>query len=268
MEGVLSVVAGLLIGSFLNVCVYRLPRDMSVTWPGSRCTTCGHAIAWYENVPVVSYLLMRARCRHCRAGIAWRYPAVEAVTAALFLLGYLTWGPSAGAVKFAVFAALLVGMIVSDLETRILPDEFTKGGMAAGFVASFLVPIPDSVMAVFLPGVDRRVSSLVEAGVAAGLASGALWGVGVVYSKLREKEGLGFGDVKMVAMMGAFLGLPATLAAVMFGCIAGSVLGLGYIWATKKDAATYELPFGSFLGAAAIVVGLTSEGMLHWYRGM
>ena len=263
-----ACIAGLLIGSFLNVCIHRLTRDLSVVWPGSHCVTCGHPIAWFDNIPVVSFFLLGARCRHCRTRIGWRYPAVEALTALLFMAGFLTFGPNPELIKFAIFASLLVGMIFSDLDQRILPDQFTKGGMVAGFVLAFFVPLPQGLLALLLPPVDLRWISLIESILAAGLASGALWLVGFLYSKIRHKDGLGFGDVKMVAMMGAFLGLPGTLAAVMIGCIAGSVIGLAYIYLARKDAATYELPFGSFLGVASLIVGLTSQGWLHWYLGL
>ncbi|MBK5292481.1 MAG: prepilin peptidase [Acidobacteriia bacterium] len=264
----IACIAGLLMGSFLNVCIYRLTRDLSVVWPGSHCINCGHPIAWFDNIPVASFLLLGARCRHCGTRISWRYPVVEALTAVLFMAGFLTFGPAPGAIKFAVFAFLLVGMIFSDLDQRILPDEFTKGGILAGFLLAFLVPLPQGLLSLLLRPIDPRWVSLIESALAAGFASGTLWLVGAIYSKVRHKEGLGFGDVKMVAMMGAFLGLPGTFAAVMLGCIAGSLIGLSYIHLAKKDAATYELPFGSFLGAAALLIVLSSQGWLQWYRSL
>jgi leader peptidase (prepilin peptidase)/N-methyltransferase len=268
MEAFIAVAAGLLIGSFLNVCIHRLPRDLSVVWPGSRCPTCLHPIAWFDNIPVLSFLALAARCRHCRSAISWRYPLVELLTAAMFLAGYLTWGPGAGAVKFALFSALVLGMIFSDLQTRILPDEFTKGGIVLGLALSSIIPLPNGLLNFLLPETIAPFSSTIESAFAALFGGGSLWLVGVIYARIRHKEGLGFGDVKMVAMMGAFMGLSSALAAVMLGCIAGSLSGLAYIYIARKDAATYELPFGSFLGAAALFVGLAEPGWLHWYRNM
>jgi leader peptidase (prepilin peptidase)/N-methyltransferase len=262
---VLAFVFGLLFGSFLNVCVHRWPRDESVVLPGSHCPVCGHAIRWYDNIPVVSWLLLGARCRDCRTAIPARYTLVELLTGLLFALYVLTWGPTAEAVKWCVFAFLLLGMIFSDLETRLLPDQFTFGGLAAGIAAAAFVPFRGSLLSLLWPDIPLRVVSMAQALLAAAIVSSALWLVGVLYKAVRHKEGLGFGDVKMVAMMAAFLGLSKTLLAVFLGCAAGAVIGLAYIHWTKKEAADYELPFGSFLGAAAILVSFWGEGLLGWY---
>jgi leader peptidase (prepilin peptidase)/N-methyltransferase len=254
VEVVFAVLFGLIFGSFLNVCIYRLPRDLSVAWPGSRCLSCGHGIAAYDNIPVLSYLILGGRCRHCRSSIYWRYPVVEAITAALFGLGVWIWGPTGQAAKFALFAFLLVGMIFADLETRLLPDEFTKGGLIAGLVISLFVPMKMGLMAVFLPMSWARFAPLADAAAGAGLVSGSLWGLAYVYSKVRHKEGLGFGDVKMVAMIGAFQGLAPALMTIFIGCIGGTLIGVAYIYLAKKDFSSYEMPFGSFLGVAALAV--------------
>jgi leader peptidase (prepilin peptidase)/N-methyltransferase len=258
IEIAIAVVFGLLFGSFLNVCIYRLPRDLSVVWPGSHCLSCSHTIAPYDNIPVLSYLLLRGRCRHCRSAIYWRYPVVEALTACLFGLGVWMWGPTGPALKFAVFAFLQVGMIFSDYETRLLPDEFTKGGIVLGLIASALVPLKPGIVSMLLPaGQDSRViSSLIESGFTAVFISVVLWVPGQIMSRIRKKEMLGFGDVKMVAMIGAFLGVMPVMATIFVACVAGTVVGVGYIWLSGKDLGTYELPFASFLGAAAILVAL------------
>ena len=206
LEMLVAALFGLLFGSFLNVCIYRLPRDLSVAWPGSRCLACGHGIAPWDNIPVLSYFMLGARCRHCRSSIYWRYPVVEALTAFLFGAGVWFWGPTAQAAKFALFAFLLVGMIFSDLETRLLPDEFTKGGLVAGFLVALFVPMKMGLMAVFLPRAWATFVPLADAAVGAGLVSGAMWSVGYVFSKVRHKEGLGFGDVKLAAFIGLLLG--------------------------------------------------------------
>ena len=142
LEAALAGLFGLLIGSFLNVCIYRLPRDLSVVRPRSFCPGCEHPIAWYDNVPLLSYLILRARCRHCRAPIPFRYPLVEFLTAALFFASVAVLGPNFRAIKLSVFSALIVALIFADLEERILPDEFTLGGAVVGFLLSFLVRVP------------------------------------------------------------------------------------------------------------------------------
>ncbi len=260
IEAVCAFLFGLLIGSFLNVCIWRWPRDLSVVWPGSRCVACGHPIDWFDNVPLLSYAWLGGRCRHCRSGIYWRYPVVELVTGLLFAVGAWKWGMSPAAAKFMLFAAMQVGMIFSDLETRLLPDEFTKGGLVIGLAAAWVAPLEDGIAGALATlytgqGPSPRMLSLFEAGLAAAVASGSMWGVAWLYGKVRHREGLGFGDVKMVAMMGAFLGMRVLLA-IFAGCILGTVLGAGYAAWKKKDLASYELPFGTFLGIAAIGVAL------------
>ncbi len=257
MEIALAALVGLLLGSFLNVCIYRWPRDLSVVLPGSHCVVCSHRIAWYDNIPVLSYLVLvpGRRCRHCRTSIPVRYAAVEALVAVLFGVAVWRWGMTGAAAKFAVFAFLQVGMVFTDLETRLLPDEFTKGGIVLGLAFAIFEPLRGGIGELLWRGAPW-VGSLLEAGLGAVLTSGALWTMGWAYGKIRHRDGLGFGDVKMVAMIGAFLGLMGALATLMVGGIVATVAGLGYIYWAKKDASTFELPFGTFLGVAAISVAL------------
>lgn len=261
IEAALAFLFGLLIGSFLNVCIHRLPQDLSVVRPRSRCPACAHQIAWYDNVPLLSYLLLGGRCRHCGCRISWRYPLVELLTAGLFAGAVALHGPTADAAKLCLFSALQVGLVFSDLEELILPDEFTLGGLAAGLVLALFIPIEDSTAGVllWLAGVPAgpRVQSLAEAALGAALPAGFLWLGGWLFEKIRHKEGLGFGDVKLVAMIGAFLGLRGALLTILTGSVLGSVVGLLFIKLTGKDAATYQLPFGTFLGIAAILVAFT-----------
>ncbi|MBZ5592111.1 MAG: prepilin peptidase [Acidobacteriia bacterium] len=272
LESVLATIAGLLIGSFLNVCIYRLPRDLSVVRPRSFCPACEHGIAWYDNIPVVSYFLLRRRCRHCGAQIPVRYVMVEILTAALFCLIVTALGVTAVALKLCLLTALLVGLSFADLEERILPDEFTLGGTAIGLVLSYFVPVDDVIAHVFLPALGYHLGpqwlSVAESVLGSALPAGFLWLGGFLFEKLRHKEGLGLGDVKMMAMFGAFLGLRATLLTLILGSVAGSILGLIYIRVTKKDAASYQLPFGTFLGFAGIFVALVGEQVIRWYVGM
>jgi len=266
IEAILAALFGLVIGSFVNVCIHRMPRDESVVWPGSRCPVCRHAIAPYDNIPVLSWLLLQGRCRHCFTRIHWRYPLVEALTGVLFALAFLTWGPTPAALKYMLFSALCVGMLFTDLETRILPDEFTLGGLAAGLVISVLIPQEGTFLAFFAPSLPTPLASLTDACLGAATGSGALWLVAEAYARVRGREGLGLGDVKMVAMLGAFLGMTGAMAAILIGCVAGSVLGMLWIWRRKQAASQYELPFGSFLAAAALLVAFRGEGLLHWYE--
>lgn len=254
MEALIALLCGLLAGSFLNVCIYRMPRDQSVVWPGSRCPRCGSPIPWYDNIPVFSFLFLRRRCRFCRSAIPWRYPIVEAATGALFVAAWLRFPSPLESAQWACFAAVMLTLAVADLETRILPDEFTLGGLVPGFAFAWLAPRESPLGWLLLTQGNPRVASLVEAALTALFASGGLWLAGWVYHRLRGRQGLGLGDVKMAAVMGAFLGLQDTLLAFLIGCASGAILGLLYIVVCKKDASTYELPFGTFLGLASIGV--------------
>ena len=255
-EAWLAALVGLLIGSFLNVCIYRLPRDLSVVKPRSFCPQCEKLIHWYDNVPLLSFLMLRGRCRTCGARIPFRYPIVELLTAAAFFCAFWFLGPTLGALKFSVFAAILITLVFSDLEERILPDEFTLGGALLGVVFAFFVHLDWGLAAFLLRSVhNEALISASESALAALLCAGALWLVAALYQKLRHREGMGLGDVKMIAMIGAFLGMQTALLTLIVGSLLGAVVGLLYIWLTGKDASTYELPFGSFLGVAALGVG-------------
>jgi leader peptidase (prepilin peptidase)/N-methyltransferase len=262
-ESALAFLFGLLIGSFLNVCIHRLPQDLSVVRPRSYCPACKAGIAWYDNIPLFSYALLRGRCRACGAHIPPRYPLVELLTALLFAAAFLIFGPGVHAWKACLFIALQIGLLFADLEHRILPDEFTLGGLAAGLVLAYFVPVEDvfARALLWMAGVDAgpRGLSIAEAALGAALPSGFLWFGGWLFEKVRHKEGLGFGDVKLMAMVGAVLGLEGALLTLMAGSVLGAVIGLAFIKATGKDAGTYELPFGTFLAAAAIAVALAGK---------
>ncbi len=262
-QALIALLFGLLIGSFLNVCIHRWPRGRSVVRPRSHCVRCRKLIPWYDNIPLVSYVVLGGRCRYCRQPISLRYPTVELVTGLLFFYFVHRLGPTAAAAKFCVFSAMLVALAFTDLEKRLLPDEFTLGGLVVGLIFAWFVPVAadaDSTAGIFfyLAGlhVNSRVESLAEALLGAGVLAGILWGAGKIYFRLRGREGLGFGDVKLVAMIGSFLGFRLALASMAWGGVAGSVIGLIYIWATKKDASTFELPYGTFLSAAALATAI------------
>src|SRR5438445_3403337 len=224
---------GAIVASFLNVCIYRLPLRKSIMWPSSACPHCGHELSWYENIPVVSFLALRAKCRTCHAPIAIRYPVVEALTAALFALGWWHYGPGALLASRLVFGCALLVLFAIDLEHHLLPNAITLPGIVIGFVFSFFTE----------PG---WLSSLI--GILVG--SGVLWLIAEAYYRIRHEEGLGMGDVKMLAMIGAFIGWQLTLLTLMTASLAGSVIGLGLL-ATGRGSMKYALPFGTFLALGA-----------------
>ncbi len=273
IEALIALVFGLLIGSFLNVCIHRWPRGRSVVKPRSHCVRCRKTIAWYDNIPVLSWLLLGGKCRHCGRAISVRYPLVELATGALFFFFVWTLGPGLYALKMCVFTAMLLALMFSDFEKRILPDEFTLGGMLVGFAFALFVPPPDitgqALLWMFgLDLADGRIRWLAEAAIGGLLPAFFLWGGGWLYEKFRHREGLGLGDVKLIAMVGSFLGLRGAMMTLVIGSLAGSILGYGYIRATRRDPATYQLPFGTFLGAAALAAALAGQRILGWYAGI
>lgn len=273
VEIVLALIAGLITGSFLNVCIHRLPGDLSIARPRrSFCPHCEKTIAWYDNIPILSWLLLRGRCRRCGGPISFRYPVVEAITALLFVLCVHALGLTAAAAKLCLLNALLVGLVFMDFEALILPDEFTIGGLAAGLAIAWVVPVRDVLARVLLSLAGAswppRLVSFADSVLGALVPAGCLWLGGWIFERVRHKEGLGFGDVKMMAMVGAFLGIRGSLLTLIVGSVLGSVIGLAYILIARKDPSTYELPFGSFLGVAAILVSLAGERVIGWYSGL
>lgn len=260
---------GLLAGSFLNVCIHRWPRDLSVVAPRSRCPGCEAQIAWYDNIPLLSWVVLGGKCRACKAPIHWRYPLVELLTAACFFGFVATRGVGVAAAKDCVFAAMLIALAATDMETRLLPDELTLGGAAVGLVFSLFTPAPGGTFAFLLEAAGvhapQSVISLGESVTGAILCPATLWFAGWLFEKIRHKEGLGFGDVKMLAMIGAFLGLVNALGTILVASFVGSVSGLAWIALKRKDASTYELPFGTFLALAALVMAVWGERMGAWY---
>ncbi len=246
--------AGLLIGSFLNVCVFRLPRDLSVVKPArSFCPECEAQIAWYDNIPLVSFVLLGGKCRNCKARIPWRYPAVELATGLAFAGAVLLLGATPKALKLCVLSAILIDLIATDFEERILPDEFTLGGMIAGVIFAIFIPMEGGpVSLIFYDSLSIRARSIGDSVISAVLPSFLIWFVGWLYEKIRHKEGMGLGDVKMIGTVGAFLGLLSAVSTLLLGSLTGALCAGTYGWIKKKDLSTYELPFGSFLGIAAL----------------
>ncbi len=252
-----ALVLGLLVGSFLNVCIYRLPKDESVVRPRSRCPYCGETVRWYDNLPVLSFFLLGGRCRDCGAVISWQYPLVEAATGLLFAVVAARYGATLLAVKAALFVAMMLALGVADLIDRILPDEITLGGAGVGLLLSLVQPLPAGLMGALLGLAGWRpgpvVISFVESLTGAALAAGLLHLVAEIYYRLRLREGMGFGDVKMMALIGAFLGLLPAFWTVLLASVLGAVIGLVFILVFRKGLA-YELPFGTFLALAGILM--------------
>ncbi len=255
----LAFVFGLLLGSFLNVCIYRIPRDLSVVTPRSFCPECGEQLSWLQNVPVVSYVFLSGRCRRCGQSIGIRYPLVEITTAILFLFTAMKFGASLVALKWIIFESLLVILFWTDLEERILPDEITLGGGFAALLLAAFVAVPGSLGAMLQPNWPVRWQSLLNACLGGLLLSLPVWLVGAAYGRLRKREALGLGDVKLLAMLGLFLGPENGLFALLIGAVTGSIAGIAILLWTKKDARSYEMPFGSFLCAGAMLIPFLSE---------
>ena len=263
---------GLVIGSFLNVCILRIPADKSIVLPASSCPKCGKAIAPYDNIPVLSWLILGGKCRNCKTNISAMYPTVELLTGLLFLACYFAFGLTVDAIKWAVFAALLVVLTITDLRERILPDKVNFFGLGAGLLFSFFTqPLDGTALWIANRWFDfpppRPVLSFADAVLGAVAGSGLLWVVAEGYFRLRGREGMGLGDVKMMAAVGAFLGLQRALLTVLVGSLLGSVIGILLI-ATSKKGRDYELPFGTFLGAGALVVVFFGTSALHWYQSL
>ena len=240
---------GLVIGSFLNVCIYRLPRDLSVVWPASRCTACGRELSWYENIPVASYAVLRGRCRSCGEHISLMYPLIELLTAGVFVATYAAFGLSTLLPIRLLFASAMLVLLVIDLQHQILPDEITLSGIVVGLAASVVAE----------PGWRDALIGAVAGG-------GALWLVAWAYERVRHQEGLGFGDVKMLAMIGAFLGWKLMLLTLVGASLLGS-LTAGVLMAAGRADWQSKLPLGTFLAIAALPVGLVGNLVVAWYAG-
>ena len=242
---------GLAVGSFLNVCIHRVPLQTSVVSPPSRCPSCGYQLRWFDNIPVLSYvLLLRGRCRQCRAPISIRYPIVELVTMVVFLLHWWVFGWTALMVVRLAFACALIVLFAIDLEHHLLPNVITLPGIAAGLIVS----------AVFPPG-------LRDAALGALIGGGVLWLIGEAYFRYSGQEGMGGGDVKMLAMIGAFLGWQLVLVTLVLSSVAGAVIGMMVI-ALRRGDMKYALPYGTFLAIGALVASLFGDQIVAWYVGM
>jgi leader peptidase (prepilin peptidase) / N-methyltransferase len=316
-----AFIFGLAFGSFLNVCIYRLPRGLSVVSPRSACPNCEQPIASYDNIPVVSWLLLRGRCRNCKTPITPRYMIVELICGLLFLACYLKFGPRIGNtvalddaalkalvigptlrfLKYAILSFLLLGLIFTDAETQLLPDKMTLPGLFIGLLFSVFVPLHDLLTGLVLdvarvpvfPIHSELIFSVASSVMGAIVGGGFIWSVGALWKLVRGYEGMGFGDVKLMAMVGAFLGAASTLAIIFLASLLGSLLGLSTIAvvylkrrnryrkalgngpgskrARRAAVAAYRflpMPFGVSLGTMTLVLIFFSGSLLRWYMGV
>ncbi len=247
---VLFTAIGAVIGSFLNVCIYRVPRGKSIVWPASACESCARELSWYENMPVVSWSVLGGKCRTCKAPLSIRHPLIEALTAAMFGVAMWHYGPSVQLLAQLVFGCALIVLFAIDLEHHLLPNVITLPGIVVGFAFSFVTG----------PGWLASLVGIV-------LGGGSLWLIAEAYYRLRHEEGLGMGDVKMLAMIGAFVGWKLTLVTLMMASISGSLVGVLLIAARKGDM-KYALPFGTFLAMGAALAATVGPTLLDWYLSL
>jgi len=293
---------GLIFGSFLNVCIYRLPRGLSVVRPRSACPACGTPIAAQDNIPVFSWLILGGRCRHCRARITPRYAVVELICGLLFLCSFLQASFLLEAVKGCVLCFLFLGLMFTDAETHLLPDAMTLPGLAAAVVVSLFVPVPGPAARIFPMNYEHLLTvwqldlqlgwrSLFNALLGAAIGAGTLYGVGWAYLALRKVEGMGLGDVKLMAMAGAFLGPSLTVFVLCTASLLGGAYGIFILlrvfgkrlaryqgragmraapraWQAARTAMQcVEIPFGVFLCLMSITAWFYGAQVIRGYLG-
>jgi leader peptidase (prepilin peptidase)/N-methyltransferase len=246
MEAIVAGLFGLLIGSFLNVCIVRLPADLSVVRPGSRCPKCGTPIRWWDNIPVFSWLVLGGKCRSCKTRISLLYPVVELIVGLLFFGAVLQYGLTIEAVRAAIFGTLLLGIALTDGRTYLIPDEFTLGGLGLALV----IALASGFQALLGALVGALVGFLV------------LWVVGAAGKWILKEEAMGGGDIKMMAMVGAFLGWQGVLLTIFLGALTGTVIFLPLKLMRKSRL----VPFGVFLSLGAAVTFLIGPAILDWYK--
>ena len=240
---------GLCFGSFLNVVIYRLPLGQSLSTPPSRCRKCGYSLRWFDNIPIVSWALLRGRCRKCGVSVSWQYPLVELITAALFVL--VVWLTPLGplVVSRLILVCILIALFGIDLEHQILPNTITLPGIAIGVLFSLIAP----------PGWKDAV-------IGALLGAGILYAIAGAYYLWRREEGMGMGDVKMLAMIGAFLGWKAVLLTLVLSSFSGAIIGV-ILLSAQKGNMKFALPFGTFLAIGALIAMFAGDPLIAWYAG-
>lgn len=245
---ILPFVFGAVVGSFLNVCIYRIPAGLSIVSPPSRCPACLKRIAFYDNIPVISYIVLMGRCRHCGSPVSARYPVVEAIAGVFASALFFKFGPTPAFFIYSVFIAALIVITFIDIDHQIIPDVISLPGIPLGIIASF-----------FLPSVG-----VVDSVIGAIAGGGLLFGIAAAYYYSTGKEGMGGGDVKLLAMIGAFTGWRGVLMTVLAGSVSGAVLG-GILMLVHGKGGKHPIPFGPFLAAGAVVYVFAGEALIEWY---
>ncbi len=242
-----AFIIGSMFGSFFNVCIYRLPEELSVIKPRSYCPFCKKTIPWYYNIPLLSYLFLRGKCAYCGARISFRYFFVELLTALIFTYGVYKFGLTLKALEFITLSSIMLILFFTDLDKRILPDEITLGFIPVGLIFAYFSP-------------ERTLTESLVVGI---IGAGMLFLLAYIYLKLKGIEGMGMGDVKMLALMGTFLGKQAFLA-LMIASVIGTIVGLFIIYVLKKGK-NYEIPFGCFLAIGTVLTYLYGNEIISYY---
>lgn len=271
---VVSFVFGSMIGSFLNVCIYRMPRNESIVKPRSRCPKCGVMIAWYDNIPILSWLVLRAKCRHCGQPISWMYPLVEALTGVLFLLVFWRFGFTLASPCYMALAGSMVLVTFVDLTDWTIPNQVTFPGIPLGIALS--------VVGMFYPASELVVTDVFDSVLGVLLGGGSLYLLDKISLLVLKKRGMGFGDVKLLAMLGAFLGWRNVLLIIMLASVLGSIVGIAMLLISphtaKKPAPRegdeetgreqpkgYYLPFGPYLAVAGLITLFLGNAIIKAY---
>jgi leader peptidase (prepilin peptidase)/N-methyltransferase len=259
---------GLVFGSFLNVCIVRVPSRESVVSPGSHCPGCGHSIRWYDNIPVFSYVLLCGRCRDCGTRISLLYPVVEILTAVVFVLEFWRYGLTLEFVKGLIFAMVMIVLVFTDLRERRIPHKITLPTIALGVAFSFFIPVDSRpigwLLAIWGFSLAPVLLSLIGALAGALVGGGLFFVVGEAFYHLRHKEGLGFGDVMLMLVIGTFLGPSLTLMTILIGSLLGTFIAIPFTLISSKFR-NYQWPYGTFLGIAAIYASIGGDALLRAY---
>jgi len=251
MFSIAAIIFGAIVGSFLNVCIARLPIEESIIWPGSHCPRCKRPINFYDNIPLVSYVLLGGKCRHCHESISFQYPLIEGITAFSSFVIFTRFGVSLSYVYYFSFVAALIVITVIDLYHQIIPDVISIPGIGVGLFGSLVIP--------YLTFVNSLIGILV--------GGGSLFLVATLYQLLFKREGMGGGDVKLLAMIGAFMGWKSVILTILLGSLVGSIVGIAIMLLKGKDFKT-AIPFGPFLSLGAVLSLFYGEALIHWYLGM
>ena len=251
MLNIISTIFGALVGSFLNVCIIRLPKEESIITPGSHCPHCKSPIKFYDNIPMLSYFILKGKCRHCNEPISFQYPLIEGLTAFGSLIIFMRFGPSLSYLFFFSFLAALIVITVIDLYHQIIPDVISIPGIGVGLLGSLIVP--------YITFFNSLIGILV--------GGGSLFLVATVYQWLFKREGMGGGDVKLLAMIGAFLGWKSVILTILLSSFIGSIVGIAIMLLKGKDF-KYAIPFGPFLSLGAVISLFYGESLIRWYFGL